>query len=68
MLGGGKWGSLHRESLNERRGEEEGSMSTMGLSSGIPERKERQAKKKGVGGKEKGTRGNTPDIVPVLFE
>lgn len=42
-------------------------MSTTGLSSGIPERTERQSKKKGVGEKEKGTSGNTPDIVPVIF-
>jgi hypothetical protein len=59
-------GSGHRKCLSERWGEDEGSVPTTGLSSGIPKRKETQEKKKGVWEKEKGTGENTPDVVPVI--
>lgn len=52
--------------MNERWGEDEGSVPTMGLSPGIPERKETQEQKKGVWEKEKGTSENTPDTIPVI--
>lgn len=52
--------------MSERRGEDEGSVPTTDLNSGIPERKETQEKKKVVWEREKGTGENTPDVVPVI--